>query len=261
MDTHIVEGSQFTVALVGGRRLRERCLARYLQMSGVHIAIGAVENLRESLLSQEARIDLVVIDTGDHTCRNPIIVSMMGCVREALPEVPIVVVSDREDQLAVLDALRHSVRAYFPSSLDPEILLATLRFVQRGGTFIPLEVLTDARVHFRCQGPDKMETRSLTPSEHRVLELLREGKPNKVIARELNIEEATVKVHVHRILKKLNAANRTQAALVAQAMADAGALARRSHGRRCIGPENPGYGCGSNTCQVRARGPMPTECT
>ena len=104
-------------------------------------------------------------------------------------------------------------------------MLATLRFVQRGGTFIPLEVLTNARVHLERQGPDKMETRSLTPSEQRVLDLLMEGKPNKVIARELNIEETTVKVHIRRILKKLNAANRTQAALVAQAMADAGDLA------------------------------------
>ena len=223
MDTQGVEGSQFTVALVGGRRFRERCLARYLEMSGVRIAIGAVENLRESL-SSEARIDLVVIDTGTYTCSNPIIASMVGCVREALPQVSIVVVSDREDRLAVLDALRYSVRAYFPSSLDPEILLETLRFVQRGGTFIPLEVLTSPRVHPKWQGPDKMETGDLTPSEQRVLELLKEGKPNKVIARELNIEETTVKVHVRRILKKLNAANRTQAALVAQHMADAGAL-------------------------------------
>jgi DNA-binding NarL/FixJ family response regulator len=65
--------------------------------------------------------------------------------------------------------------------------------------------------------------RGLTPSEQRVLELLREGKPNKVIARELDIEETTVKVHVRRIMKKLNAANRTQAALVAQQMAGASA--------------------------------------
>jgi DNA-binding NarL/FixJ family response regulator len=224
MDTEGVEGSQFTVALVGGRRFRERCLARYLEMCGLRIAIGAVQNLRESLLSQQMRIDLVVMDTGDHTCSTPTIASMVGCLREALPEVPLVVVSDREDRLAVLDALRHSVRAYFPSSLDPEILVETLRFVQRGGTFIPLEILTNGRVHPKRQGPDKVETRSLRPSEQRVLELLREGKPNKVIARELNIEETTVKVHVRRILKKLNAANRTQAALVAQHMADAGAF-------------------------------------
>ena len=62
------EGTELTVALVGGRRFRERCLARYLELSGVRITIGSVENLRESLLSQGTAIDLAVIDTGDHTC-------------------------------------------------------------------------------------------------------------------------------------------------------------------------------------------------
>jgi DNA-binding NarL/FixJ family response regulator len=182
-----------------------------------------VESLRESLLSPGTAIDLVVIDTGDHTCSDRSIAASLACLRDVLPGVPVVVVSDREDRSAVLDALRHSVRAYFPSSLDPEILLETLRFVQRGGTFIPLDVLMHAGVHRKRQDADtkRTEMRDLTPSEQRVLELLREGKPNKVIARELEIEETTVKVHVRRIMKKLHAANRTQAALVAQQMADA----------------------------------------
>lgn len=219
-----VEGTQFTVALVGGRRFREQCLARYLEMSGVRITIGSVENLRESLFSEEGAIDLVVIDTGDHTCSDRSITAILACLSEVLPGVPVVVVSDREDWSAVCDALCHAVRAYFPSSLDPEILLETLRFVQRGGTFIPLDVLRNAPVHRkRPQDAEARwgEMRGLTPSEQRVLELLRQGKPNKVIARELDIEETTVKVHVRRIMKKLHAANRTQAALVAQEMAGA----------------------------------------
>ena len=48
-----------------------------------------------------------------------------------------------------------------------------------------------------------------------MLDLLREGKPNKLIAAGLNMEESTVKVHVRNILKKLHSANRTQAASVA----------------------------------------------
>jgi DNA-binding NarL/FixJ family response regulator len=219
-----IEGTQFTVALVGGRRFREQCLARFLEMSGIRITIGAMENLSASLTSQRGAIDLVVLDTGDHTCSDPSITSIMGCLGEVLPGVPVVVVSDREDWSAVFDALSHAVRAYFPSSLDPEILVETLRFVKRGGTFIPVEVLINAGVHRnRTQGPEdrRPELGSLTPSEQRVLELLRKGQPNKVIARELDIEETTVKVHVRRIMKKLHAANRTQAALVAQEMAGA----------------------------------------
>ena len=215
------EGTEFTVALIGGRRLREQCLARFLEMSGIGIRIGAVENLRESLGFQKGAIDLLVIDTGDHTCSDQSIAAILACLNEVLPGVPVVVVSDREDWSAVFDALCNAVRAYFPSSLDPEILLETLRFVQRGGTFIPLDVLINERK--RPQGVEarRTEMRGLTPSEQRVLELLRKGKPNKVIARELDIEETTVKVHVRRIMKKLNAANRTQAALVAQQMAGA----------------------------------------
>ena len=55
----------------------------------------------------------------------------------------------------------------------------------------------------------------LTPRERSVIDLLREGKPNKVIAARLDMQENTVKVHVRNILKKLNAANRTHAAFVA----------------------------------------------
>ena len=145
-------------------------------------------------------------------------------MRNALPGIPVVVVSDREDWSAVSAALNLGARAYFPSSLDPDILVETLRFVQKGGTFIPIHVLIRAPVH-RTRSPGAEGRRTavggLTASEQRVLDLLKKGKPNKAIARELNIEETTVKVHVRRIMKKLRAANRTQAALAAQTMADA----------------------------------------
>ena len=222
MSTVGMEEPPFTVALVGGRRLRELCLARVLEMSGVRIRISKVESLRESV-SQEEAIDVIVIDTGDHSCRDPGSMMMLTCVRDVLPAVPVVVVSDREDWSAVLDALTLGVRAYFPSSLDPDIFLETLRFVQRGGTFIPRELLINASLpRERTQSEElrRVEVRGLTPSERRVLELLRRGQSNKVIARELNIGESTVKVHVRRIMKKLHAGNRTQAALVAQQMAD-----------------------------------------
>ena len=53
----------------------------------------------------------------------------------------------------------------------------------------------------------------LTARERQVLERLQLGAPNKLIARQLNLRESTVKVHIRRILRKLGAVNRTQAAL------------------------------------------------
>jgi DNA-binding NarL/FixJ family response regulator len=219
-----LEEPQNTVALVGGRRFREQCLARFLEQSGVEIRICAVENLREDLLRPDSAIDLAILDTGEHTCRNLGIRTILACINDALPSLPIVVVSDREGWSAALDALNGGARAYFPSSLDPSILLEALRLVQKGGTFIPFEVLSSVPVHRKRRQHDavsRTEIHGLTPSEQGVLELLKTGQSNKVIARELDIEESTVKVHVRRIMRKLNAANRTQVALVAQRMVDA----------------------------------------
>jgi DNA-binding NarL/FixJ family response regulator len=224
MSTVNVGEPQLTVALVAGRTLRAQCLARFLEVSGLNIRIIALENIRESPPNPIGAVDLAIIDTGEQTCRDPDIRTSLDFLRDALPGVPIVVVSDREEWSGVIAALNLGARAYFPSSLDPDILIETLRFVQKGGTFIPIEVLINTPAHRkRLPGAEARRTAvgDLTPSEQRVLDLLKKGKPNKAIARELDIEETTVKVHVRRIMKKLHAANRTQAALAAQQMADA----------------------------------------
>jgi DNA-binding NarL/FixJ family response regulator len=167
----------------------------------------------------ELQVDVAVIDTAEHGCSEPDIKAVFTRLSKMLPTVPIVVVSDRDGRTAVFEALRLGARAYVPSSLDPEILFETLRFVHKGGTFIPLDVLINVSGQRGTAGRAMAEgagSLGLTDAELRVLELLREGQPNKLIARALDIEEGTVKVHVRRILKKLNAANRTEAALVAQ---------------------------------------------
>ena len=98
MDSEEVEGRQFTVALLGGRRFRERCLARYLAMSGVRIAIGASGGSARKPFISEGKDRSRGHRYGRLHLPHPIIASMVGCLREALPEAPLVVVSDREDR-------------------------------------------------------------------------------------------------------------------------------------------------------------------
>jgi DNA-binding NarL/FixJ family response regulator len=215
--------TRITVALVGGRRFRELCLASFLVGSGLGLEICSVEDLRSGIRRSDIAADLAMIDTGEHTCNDPQIRTILEHLRSVMPGVPIVVVSDREDWSAVVDALDAGAQAYFPSSHDPEILFETLRFVAKGGTFIPLELLSNVSVHRKRQqsvAVRRPEMHDLTQRERGVLDLLKTGLSNKVIARELDIEEGTVKVHVRRIMRKLNAANRTQAALLAQRMPD-----------------------------------------
>lgn len=220
-----VEGGRasITVGLFDERALRRHCLARFLEVSGLRLRVVTANNGAgaESLLSAAESIDLLIIDIGDRACREPSVRRIFDHLRRSDPNVPIVVVSDREERSAIIDAMSLGARAYFPSSLDPEMLVETLRYVQKGGTFIPPCALMNASEHGKpaLAPADPIGPLGLTERERHVLELLQQGKSNKAIGRELQIEEGTVKVHVRRIMKKLHADNRTQAALLAQQFA------------------------------------------
>jgi DNA-binding NarL/FixJ family response regulator len=206
--------------------LRRLCFAQFLELNGVRVRSVALEDCgtAERLLApDDAAIDLAVIDTGDEGCGCATAQTIFECLHHHLPTVPIVVISDRDEWADVAIALQLGARAYFPSSLDPKILIETLRFVRNGGTFVPPSVLMSAPEPRLPQSAEAktMQLLGITERELRVLELLQKGQSNKIIARELDIEEGTVKVHVHRIMKKLNASNRTQAALLARQMVEA----------------------------------------
>ena len=126
------------------------------------------------------------------------------------------------------------VRGYIPTSLEPSEAAAALQCVEAGGTFVPASAMIKfAQDRQNGPGPSvEHETsalRRLTPRESEVLARLRQGKPNKIIAHELQITENTVKVFVRRILMKLDASNRTEVACQRRAGTGLG-LAARSWG-------------------------------
>jgi DNA-binding NarL/FixJ family response regulator len=129
------------------------------------------------------------------------------------------VLADRDDADEVNCALTHGVRGYIPTSIEWEVAVAALRLISAGGTFVPADALRSTAAKPDDQPEGERQGRSdgldLTPRELSVIDLLREGKPNKLIAAQLDMQENTVKVHVRNILKKLNATNRTHAAFVA----------------------------------------------
>src|ERR1700738_482398 len=136
-----------------------------------------------------------------------------------LPEASTVVPADSDDVDEVNRALAYGVRGYLPTSIEWEVAVAALRLISAGGTFVPADALRSTAAKPDDQPEGERQGRSdgldLTPRELSVIDLLREGKPNKLIAAHLDMQESTVKVHVRNILKKLNATNRTHAAFVA----------------------------------------------
>jgi DNA-binding NarL/FixJ family response regulator len=158
---------------------------------------------------------------------------------DQLPNVPVVVIAEGDELSFVREVIGSGVRGYVPTSFDFPMFKEAIQFVAAGGTFVPASVLrgengqmsdvneagkvlkhgSNEVIH---QNSNENQERSVSPSfttrELAVISRLRDGKSNKMIARELAITEGTVKIYIRSIMKKLRVENRTQAALLAANM-------------------------------------------
>jgi len=126
--------------------------------------------------------------------------------------IVMITVSDQAEDL--LAALRAGADGYLLKDMEPEQMLENLQSVA-DGRIIVSEALTHLlAVALRQQKrPDNPEEAGLTEQELRILERIATGKSNKLIGKELDIAEGTVKVHVKHILRKLNLRSRVEAAV------------------------------------------------
>ncbi len=146
-------------------------------------------------------------------------------IRQALPKVPLIILSKHDNAAHALEAIRLGARGHIPASSSLPVMIAALRLVLAGGVYAaPLATDTAAIAAPQISGPTVgselnagmgEQPAGLTKREEEVLALLRQGKANKLIAYDLGMSENTVKVHVRRIIKKLQVMNRTEAAFFA----------------------------------------------
>ncbi len=139
-------------------------------------------------------------------------------LRAQRPRMQIVILSKDERQSRFLDAIRNGARGYIPVSYTPAGLVASIRAIARGEAVIPRPMVGLLLDEITRLSPaiQQEEIYQLTPREIEVLRELGKGVSNQQIARNLDIAENTVKVHVHNILEKLNMPNRRQAARFAR---------------------------------------------
>jgi DNA-binding NarL/FixJ family response regulator len=113
-------------------------------------------------------------------------------------------------------AICHGAKGYIPVTLGFDIAIEAVRFVLAGGTYVPIDYLL-ARTWAGDQPSEAVPgAGAITARELAVVRAIQGGKSNKVIAYELGISEGTVKVHIRRVMKKLNAKNRTDVAIKLQ---------------------------------------------
>ncbi|CAA0099279.1 Transcriptional regulatory protein DegU [Starkeya nomas] len=198
--------------------------------------------LRDWALEERVSLDTIEADSSDrldHIERRPeLLVYNSGYVatavgewraridrlRQALPDVPLVIISEGDNAHEVIEALKAGVRGFISAQMPPAIVFQALRFILGGGVYFPPSALLQAQAgtysaEWRRTGPTTVTARyrvqcsGLTERQAAVWRLLQHGHSNKVIARELSMCESTVKVHMRQIMRKLGATNRTQAAL------------------------------------------------
>ncbi|MBN8442088.1 MAG: two-component system response regulator NarL [Thauera sp.] len=199
------------VLIVDDHPLFRKGLAQLLQMiPGVALvgeAAGGVEGLA---LAGALQPDLILLDlnmrdmTGHEVLR-----ALRAAGNEA--RVVMITVSDRASDLVA--ALQAGADGYLLKDMEPEAMLAALRDIA-GGRIVVSEQLTHVLAAVLRGGARPARAAAgLTEQELRILEKIAAGLSNKLIGRELDIAEGTVKVHVKHILRKLELRSRVEAAV------------------------------------------------
>jgi DNA-binding NarL/FixJ family response regulator len=192
-----------TIAIVDDHRVVSRSLQAYLEsfpdLKVVGIAVSG-EELIEHLSAWAPEIvlqDLLLPGGMDG-------IETTRAVIERAPGVKVVALTASTDEARMMGVLRAGAVGYVRKDAEPETLLAAVRAVARGRTFIDPSVSREI-----AQGASVPD--SLTARETQVLRRLALGRSNKEIAGDLFVSEDTVKTHVSHVFAKLQVENRAQA--------------------------------------------------
>ncbi|MGO8914214.1 MAG: LuxR C-terminal-related transcriptional regulator [Bradyrhizobium sp.] len=216
----------FATILVGRSILLREGIARILHAANFRIlaSVSCVEDLLPRKIQQNRPLFLVV-HTGDDF---DAAVEQIELFRDQHPGGRIAIVSDHYRLVEMVSAFRAGANGYFADVMTSDVFIKSIELVMMGETIFPhaflSSVLGAESDHLReAVSPDQDSQAilaaeyaivpQLSPREKSILHCLIEGDSNKCIARKIEIAEATVKVHVKAILRKIRVQNRTQAAI------------------------------------------------
>jgi DNA-binding NarL/FixJ family response regulator len=199
-----------SIHVISDNAIFRTCLARCLGTMTTDLVAKSYSSLAEWRAEyDEASKGVILLCTrGDVTaeCRMK---DDLGSILAINSAAKILVISDVENSALVRTALAAGSRGVASMNIDLEVLVGAIRLVAVGGTFVPASSLLAMRSEE--QEPEANSGDGFFSRRQRdVLDYLRQGNPNKIIAFKLKMSEATVKIHVRNMMRKMNARNRTE---------------------------------------------------
>ncbi|MEQ9039272.1 MAG: response regulator transcription factor [Silicimonas sp.] len=180
-------------------------IALFLEAEGM-TEVVSVDSLDAALdsISKTGSFDLVLLDYN-----MPGMDGLLGLKRtlDVNDSHPVAVISGTASPQVASEALAAGAAGFIPKTLGSKSMLSAIRFMAAGEVFVPFNFMQQA---------EQKTVGNLTERETEVLRGLGEGKSNKEIARDLDLQEVTIKLHVKTLCRKLDAKNRTQAAMIAR---------------------------------------------
>jgi DNA-binding NarL/FixJ family response regulator len=221
------------VLLIDDHPLILSALQTIIQGLGENVSVvgaGSAKAARDTL-KQNSDFDLALLDLrlGDADGFD-----VLTEFRAAYPAMPVVVVSASDRTSDVIRAIDLGAMGFVPKRSSNDVLFEALSMVMSGGIYVPpmnmgdesagadlysdstpgnLRSVRQSAADEGYQSHAPLESLGLTPRQTEVLGLLLQGKPNKLIARDLKLSVETVKDHVAAVLRTLNVSSRTQAVL------------------------------------------------
>jgi DNA-binding NarL/FixJ family response regulator len=240
-------GVRPSIAIIDARELRRASISSLLEpwakVERLLLKSFSPDHVREALHS-ETDVRLLIFSVGGDSIAEHANLQQLKVLRALASNVPLVIISDREDASEIAAAFTAEARGFINSGIPSALAYRALSFVMNGGSYFPPSAMRQLKTQPKqiekpsCGPSDDSEANpkhnghggsaigsassrddlgcqavNLTARQQEVLEHLRLGESNKIIARRLGMREGTVKVHIRQMMRKCHASNRIQLAL------------------------------------------------
>lgn len=211
------------IILADDHALVREGLKPFLQELAETVEVIEAESFDHAMVASRnaSNLSLIILDLGMPGMNG---LSGIRQIMERNFDTPVVILSGTHDQSLILKAFNMGIAGFIPKSAGSAVMLSALKLVLAGERFIPSQILMDGDHSPEGSGRDapapttgELEIsesnliKDLSKRERMVLELLVGGMTNKEIARSIELQEATIKIHVKNIYRKMGVTNRAQA--------------------------------------------------